>query len=92
MTDKKRVAVTLSSYNYEKLEETAARYGITVNAFMAFVLGQWVDNHYEEQKAMSNKVNEVLSSPDEVLSNPQILEMVKEILKSDEDFKNQLGK
>jgi hypothetical protein len=92
MADRKRISVTLSTQNLEKLEETAERYGITVNAFMAFVLGQWVDTHFEKQREMSEEVDQMLSSPDDLFKHPQLLEMVKEILKNDEDFKKQASK
>jgi hypothetical protein len=87
MTERKRVQVTLSKENFEKLEKTAERYGITVNSFMAFVLGQWIDENYETQKVMSDMVDGFLTSKEDVFNNPQLLEMVKEILRDDKEFK-----
>lgn len=80
--------MTISKENYEKVEEMAKRYGITVNSFMAFIIGQWIDQNYETQNAMSEMVNQFLSSPDDLFKNPQLFEMVKEILKEDQEFKN----
>lgn len=90
MADRKRVSVTLSQENFNKLEECAERYGITVNSFMAFVLGQWVDFNYQNQQVLSGMVDEFLSSPEDVLNNPNLLNMVKEILKDDKEFKKAL--
>lgn len=89
MTERKRITVTLSSTNYEKLEESAERYGITTNAFMAFVLGQWVDENFEKERLLSQKVEEEISM-DDLLKNPQMLEMIREILSVDEEFKDAL--
>lgn len=88
MSKRKRIAVTLSESNFLKLEETAERYGITTNSFMAFVLGQWVDQHFEEQRLIAEKVNQNLSVPEDVFKNPEMLEMIKEILTNDEEFKS----
>jgi len=87
ITTRKRLQVTLSNENYAKIEETANRYGITINSFMAFILGQWVDNNYAMEKEMAKKVDKMFEDPFELLSNPALLEMVKEILKNDEEFK-----
>lgn len=88
MTERKRITVTLSTTNYEKLEESAERYGITTNAFMAFVLGQWVDENFERERLLSQKVEEELAIPEDLFNNPQLMEMVKEILSSDQEFKD----
>ncbi|HWO75588.1 MAG TPA: hypothetical protein VNM69_06650 [Bacillus sp. (in: firmicutes)] len=87
MSKKRRIQVTLSEGNAQKIEETAERYGITVNAFMAFILGQWVDMNYNAQAAMASKLEEILATTEDALSNPHLLGMIKEILKEDEEFK-----
>lgn len=87
MVSRRRMTVTISETNFEKLEETAVRYGITTNSFIAFVLGQWVDQNFEEQRLMAGKIDELFSTPEDVLKNPQIMEIVKEILSSDQEFK-----
>lgn len=88
MTERKRITVTLSATNFEKLEESAERYGITTNSFMAFVLGQWVDENYEKERLLSQKVDEVFSTPEDLFNNPKLMEMVKEILSSGQEFQD----
>lgn len=87
MSEKKRIQLTLSKENYDKVEEVADRYGITPNSYIAFIVGQWVDSNYNVEKAMADSVDDLFSSPEDLLSHPQLLEMIKEILKDDEDFK-----
>lgn len=89
MTGRKRTAVTISTAHYEQIEESAKRYGITVNSFMAFILGQWVDNqNLERERLMAQKVEEEFSVQEDVLNNPLMMEMIKEILSSDQEFKD----
>jgi hypothetical protein len=88
--ERKRISVAISSDNYAKLEDLSERYGITSNSVMAFIIGDWLDKNYNQQILMSEMVNKVLSSPEDVFNNPNLLEMVKEILKDDKEFKNAL--
>lgn len=89
MAERKRTAVTISASHYAQLEESAKRYGISVNSFMAFILGQWVDNqNLERERLMAQKVEEEFSIQEDVLNNPQMMEMIKEILSSDQEFKD----
>lgn len=85
---KKRVHITLSQDSFDKVEETSNRYGITPNAFISFIVGQWVDANYEVSKVMSDKVDEFLPDLSTVSENPQFMKMVKAILSSDQDFKD----
>jgi hypothetical protein len=87
MSDKKRFHVTISQDYYEKIEESARRYGITVNAFVAFILGQWVDMNYNMESVLAEKVENIFSDPEKLFSNPKFIGMVREILKNDEEFK-----
>ena len=82
----------MNSELHEKLAISAERYGITVNSFIVFVLGQWVDMNFEQQKIMADKVDELFSSEKDVLDNPKMMEMIKEILSEDENFKNNIAK
>jgi hypothetical protein len=90
MTDKpkKRVHITISQDIYDKVEETSERYGITPNAFISFIVGQWVDTNFNVTKALSDNVNELLPDMNSILEQPKLLEMVKEILQNDKEFKN----
>lgn len=90
MAEKKRFHVTISKDNFDKLEEASDRYGITVNAFCAFILGQWVDMNYNMENVMAEKVENLFSDPEKLFSNPQLMDMVKEILANDEEFKSAL--
>lgn len=85
---KKRIHITISQEYFDKVEQISLRYGITTNSFISFIVGQWVDNNYDVNEKMSQKVDEMLPDLDSVFDNPQLMDMVKEILNSDEDFKN----
>jgi len=87
---KKRIHITLSQEHFDKVEQTSLRYGITTNSFISFIVGQWVDNNYEMNEKMSKTVDEMIPDLDSVFDNPQLMNMVKDILNSDEDFKNAL--
>lgn len=88
--ERKRVSVHLSLENVKKVEDLSDRYGIALNSVMAFIIGDWLDKNYNSQIVMSEMVNQVLSSPDDFFSNPQLLEIVKDILKDDQEFKKAL--
>lgn len=40
----KRMNITISSANYEKLQVLAARYGVTANSLITVIVGQWLDD------------------------------------------------
>ncbi|MGN8235443.1 hypothetical protein ACTHAL_000491 [Priestia flexa] len=80
MAEKKRVQVTFSQDNYDTIEEVADRYGITVNAFMAFILGQWADQ-YKIQKAFIEDKRGLIPDLDidEVLTSPLLFKQLKKL-------------
>lgn len=88
MTNRKKIQVTISEETYDKLLDLSERYGITYNSVAAFGLGQWADQNHASFEALSNTVDTILGSPEDVLSNPDLLKVVQEILSSDKDFKN----
>lgn len=92
MSGKKRLHVTVSEENYNKCEEVANRYGITVNAFMAFIIGQWIDLNYDANQIVAKKVDEAMPDLNTVLSNPALLSMVQQILGNDQEFKDSARK
>lgn len=74
-TDKKRIAIVISSSVYEKLQFISSRYGMTINSLMAYVLGQWADSFYTKEKM----TDEVLAESKRILA--QLIE--REIKKSE---------
>lgn len=76
-TGKKRVGIVINSSVYDKLKFVAARYGMTVNSLMAYVLGQWADSFYQKEKV----ADEVLAESKKILS--QLVE--REIKKSSDN-------
>ena len=54
-TDKKRIAIVISSSVYEKLQFVSSRYGMSINSLMAYALGKWADSVYAKEK-MSDEV------------------------------------
>lgn len=88
MTNKKKIQVTISEETYERLLDLSKKYGISYNSVAAFALGQWAEEQQLTMNTLSSTVDAILSSPEDVLSNPNLLNMVQEILKSDDDFKN----
>lgn len=87
---KKRVQVSMSEEHYDILGSMAKRYGMTTNSIIVFILGQYIDEHLESHEKMSAAVDDLLKSKDDVLNNPELLQMVKEILSGDKDFKNSI--
>lgn len=63
-TDKKRIAIVISSSVYEKLQFISSRYGMTINSLMAYVLGQWADSLYTKEKM----TDEVLAEAKRILA------------------------
>jgi predicted DNA-binding protein len=63
----KRLTVRMSESTYKKLEVMSERYGMPVNSIISFIVGQWLDNHYD----LKEKVAETLSHKvlDELLEN-----------------------
>lgn len=89
---KKRVQLSMTEEHYEILSSMAKRYGMSTNSIIVFILGQYIDEQLESQKKMSAAVDELLTSKEDVLANPAMLQMVKEILSADKDFKESVGK
>ena len=89
---KKRVQVSISEEHYDILVSMAKRYGMTTNSIIVFILGQFIDENLESHKKMSAAVDDLLKSKNDVLNNPALLQMVKEILSFDEDFKDSAKK
>lgn len=87
---KKRVQVSMSEEHYDILDSMAKRYGMTTNSIIVFILGQYIDEHLESHEKMSAAVDDLLKSKDDVLNNPELLQMVKEILSGDKDFKDSI--
>lgn len=88
MTNRKKIQVTISEETYDKLLNLSEKYGVTYNSVAAIALGQWVEQQEKTIDVLSQTVDTILSSPNDVLSNPGLLDMVKEILLIDKDFKN----
>lgn len=59
MTTKKRVGIVLNVSVYEKLQDVAGRYGMTVNSLMAYILGQWADNFISKEVMTERAIQEV---------------------------------
>lgn len=88
MSGKKRLHVTVSEENYIKCEEVANRYGITVNAFMAFIIGQWIDFNYEANTVLVKKVEEAIPDVNGLLNHPKLLAMIQTVLEQDKEFQD----
>ncbi|BCD09071.1 hypothetical protein ACX156_26395 [Bacillus cereus] len=88
MSGKKRLHVTVSEENYIKCEEVANRYGITVNAFMAFIIGQWIDFNYEANTVLAKKVEEAIPDVNGLLNHPKLLDTIKTVLEQDKEFQD----
>lgn len=84
---KKRFQVSMSEEYFEKLEQMSNDYGLTLNSCAAFIICQYIDENKKKHDLMSGMVDELLSTPSDVLNNPAMLEMVKEILSNDKEFK-----
>lgn len=76
MSGKKRFHVTVSEENYNKCEEVGNRYGIIINAFMAFIIGQWIDLNYDANQIVARKVDESMPDLNTVSSNQDLLLIV----------------
>jgi antitoxin component of RelBE/YafQ-DinJ toxin-antitoxin module len=57
----KRVGIRLNQKVYDKLQEIADNYGMTVNSLMAYVLGQWVDTTYGLKDKVTKRMLDVMS-------------------------------
>lgn len=87
-SSKKRLNITISQEVYDKVEESALRYGITANSFISFIIGQWVDTNADLTNKISEKVDSLIPDLDSVFENQQLVDLLKEMIKSDEVFKN----
>lgn len=90
--ERKKAQVYMNPQLHEKLADLGESYGMSTNALIVFILGDWIDAKYRHQKAMDKQIKELLSTQSDVLENPKMLEMVKEILKDDEEFKENVSK
>lgn len=52
----KRIVFRTTDYNSEKLEKMAYRYGMSVNSLVGFIVGQWLDNNYDANEKMRDKM------------------------------------
>lgn len=81
----KRITFRVSDVNVAKLEELADRYGMSVNSLVGFIVGQWLDSHYDMKDRVLEKL--VKESLDEqkiarLVDNPMFNEIVKEVIES----------
>lgn len=81
---KRRVHLTLSKEVFDKVENVSERYGVTANAFIAFIVGQWIDSNYDLKDfarekmipAIAEKMEPTPEHLEKVFSNPKIVEMM----------------
>lgn len=52
----KRMNITISSVNYEKLQALADRYGVTANSLITVIVGQWLDDIDEKVERLPYEV------------------------------------
>lgn len=81
---KRRFPLRINEENAKKLDDMADRYGMSVNALVSFIVGQWLDNNYDLKEYAREKMIPAIAEKMEpdletLLSNPQVLEMVKDI-------------
>lgn len=80
MTTKKRVGIQLNESVYDKLQNVADSYGMSVNGLMAYILGQWVDTNYGLKDRISEKLMaEMVKTIQNPESNPLADKMIKEM-------------
>lgn len=48
----RRMNITISFANYEKLQNLADRYGVTANSLITVIVGQWLDNMDEKAERL----------------------------------------
>lgn len=60
MANKARVGIQLNVEVDRKLQEFADNYGMSKNALITFILGQWIDTNYELKDKITGKLMELV--------------------------------
>lgn len=89
---RRRFPLRINEENAKKLDEMAERYGMSVNALVSFIVGQWLDSNYDLRDYAREKMIPAIAEKMEpnlenLLTNPQFLEMMKEIALNDSNKK-----
>lgn len=88
-SNKRRFPLRINEENAKKLDEMAERYGMSVNALVSFIVGQWLDNNYDLKDYAREKMIPVMAEKVEtdlekkLVRSPEFLEMITKIALQD---------
>lgn len=80
----KRVTFRASDETIAKLEAMAQRYGMSVNALCGYIVGRWIDENYNLQDKLLDKVAKHTVSEEameKIFANPWFTELVETLLR-----------
>ncbi|GIO25346.1 hypothetical protein [Oceanobacillus sp. J11TS1] len=82
---KRNFPLRINEPNAKKLEEMADRYGMSINSLVSFIVGQWLDSNYDLKDYAREKMIPAIADKmepefEKMISNPQFLEMMKEMV------------
>lgn len=69
--DNKRVSFRVSDNTYEKLENLSERWGMTINALVAYIVGRWADENYDLQDKLIDRMTPTDEQVTKLFDNPQ---------------------